>query len=122
MVPAAPCFRGGGLFRSGMQSPTGAAATAAQMEKAARAADNVVFAFDGDDAGRAAAWRALEGIIPALRDGKSVSFLFLPSGEDPDSFIQKRGAGAFETLLGGGEVVGGVCGGAAAGKRGGGDG
>ena len=76
----------------------GTAATAAQMEKAARAADNIIFAFDGDDAGRAAAWRALEGILPALRDGKSVSFLFLPGGEDPDSFIQKRGAAAFEDL------------------------
>ena len=76
------------------------------MEKAARAADNVVFAFDGDDAGRAAAWRALEGIIPALRDGKSVSFLFLPAGEDPDSFIQKKGAAAFETLLGGAKSLG----------------
>ena len=84
----------------------GTAATAMQMEKAARAADNVVFAFDGDDAGKAAAWRALEGILAALRDGKSVSFLFLPSGEDPDSFIQKRGAGAFETLLGGAKSLG----------------
>ena len=84
----------------------GTAATAMQMEKAARAADNVIFAFDGDDAGRAAAWRALEGILAALRDGKSVSFLFLPSGEDPDSFIQKRGAGAFETLLGGAKSLG----------------
>ena len=70
----------------------GTAATAAQMEKAALAADNVTLAFDGDAAGRAAAWRALEGILPVLRDGKSVSFLFLPGGEDPDSFIQKRAA------------------------------
>ena len=77
----------------------GTAATTAQMEKAARAADNVIFAFDGDDAGRAAAWRATGGILPALRDGKAVSFLFLPSGEDPDSFIQKNGAAAFENLL-----------------------
>ena len=77
----------------------GTAATAAQMARAARAADNIVFAFDGDDAGRAAAWRAAEGILPALRDGKGVSFLFLPRGEDPDSLIQKRGADAFEKLL-----------------------
>ena len=84
----------------------GTAATAPQMEKAARAADNVIFAFDGDDAGRAAAWRALEGILPALRDGKGVSFLFLPAGEDPDSFIQKKGAGAFESLLGNAKSLG----------------
>ena len=84
----------------------GTAATAPQMEKAARAADNVIFAFDGDDAGRAAAWRALEGILPALRDGKGVSFLFLPAGEDPDSFIQKRGAEAFEKLLGNAKSLG----------------
>ena len=77
----------------------GTAATAPQMEKATRAADNVIFAFDGDDAGRAAAWRALEGILPALRDGKGVSFLFMPAGEDPDSFIQKRGAEEFEKQL-----------------------
>ena len=77
----------------------GTAATAPQMEKAAAKADNVIFAFDGDDAGRAAAWRALEGILPVLEDGKSVSFLFLPAGEDPDSFIQKHGAESFETLL-----------------------
>ena len=84
----------------------GTAATAPQMEKAARAADNVIFAFDGDDAGRAAAWRALEGILPALRDGKGVSFLFLPAGEDPDSFIQKKGAEAFESLLGNAKSLG----------------
>ena len=84
----------------------GTAATASQMEKAARAADNVIFAFDGDNAGRAAAWRALEGILPALRDGKGVSFLFLPAGEDPDSFIQKKGAGAFESLLGNAKSLG----------------
>ena len=84
----------------------GTAATAPQMEKAARAADNVIFAFDGDNAGRAAAWRALEGILPALRDGKGVSFLFLPAGEDPDSFIQKKGAGAFESLLGNAKSLG----------------
>ena len=84
----------------------GTAATAPQMEKAARAADNVIFAFDGDDAGRAAAWRALEGILPALRDGKGVSFLFLPAGEDPDSFIQRRGAEAFDKLLGNAKSLG----------------
>ena len=84
----------------------GTAATAPQMEKAARAADNVIFAFDGDDAGRAAAWRALEGILPALRDGKGVSFLFLPAGEDPDSFIQRRGVEAFDKLLGNAKSLG----------------
>ena len=79
----------------------GTAATAAQMEKAARAAKNIIFAFDGDEAGKRAASRAAVGILPAVRDGMGVSFLFLPQGEDPDSYVRKHGAEAFEKLLNG---------------------
>ena len=77
----------------------GTAATAMQMEKAARAAKNIIFAFDGDEAGKRAASRAAVGILPAVRDGMGVSFLFLPQGEDPDSYVQKHGPKAFEKLL-----------------------
>jgi DNA primase len=61
--------------------------------------DSVVFCFDGDNAGRKAAWRALENTLPVLADGKNASFLFLPDGEDPDDFIRKRGKAAFEAAI-----------------------
>ena len=59
----------------------------------------VVFSFDGDRAGRAAAWRALENALPVLHEGRQISFLFLPDGEDPDSLVRKEGAEAFGTRL-----------------------
>jgi DNA primase len=59
----------------------------------------VVFCFDGDSAGRRAAWRALENALPVLADGKNAAFLFLPEGEDPDDFVRKRGKSAFEALV-----------------------
>lgn len=61
--------------------------------------DEVVCCFDGDDAGRTAAQRALDSALPALTADKSVSFLFLPAGEDPDSFIRTHGKAAFEQLV-----------------------
>ena len=60
-----------------------------------RAADTVVFCFDGDKAGRKAAWRALEATLPKLRDGLQAKFLFLPDGEDPDSMVRKHGEEVF---------------------------
>jgi DNA primase len=59
-----------------------------------------VFCFDGDAAGRKAAWRALENTLPVLADGKNASFLFLPDGEDPDDYVRKRGKSGFEALFG----------------------
>ena len=56
----------------------------------------VVFCFDGDAAGRRAAWRALENALPIMRDGREARFLFLPEGEDPDSLIRRMGCQAFE--------------------------
>jgi DNA primase len=77
----------------------GTATTPTHIQKLLRQTDEIVFCFDGDDAGRRAAWRALENSLDQLADGKQVSFLFLPQGEDPDTFVRKEGRVAFETLL-----------------------
>ncbi|MEX1080493.1 MAG: DNA primase [Halofilum sp. (in: g-proteobacteria)] len=58
-----------------------------------------VFCFDGDEAGRQAAWRALSNTLPALSDGRESRFLFLPDGEDPDSLVRREGREAFEQRL-----------------------
>jgi DNA primase len=76
----------------------GTAITSDQAARLLRLANQVVFAFDGDAAGRKAAWRALENSLPQARDGKLLSFLFLPDGEDPDSFVRAQGADAFKKL------------------------
>ena len=77
----------------------GTATTPWHVQKLLRQADEVVFCFDGDAAGRRAAWRALENSLEQLQDGKQVKFLFLPEGEDPDSFVRKFGREAFEGRL-----------------------
>jgi hypothetical protein len=68
----------------------GTAITPIRPMRLLRLANEVVFAFDGDAAGRKAAWRALENSLPQARDGKLLSFLFLPDGEDPDSFVRAK--------------------------------
>ena len=60
----------------------------------------IVFCFDGDDAGRQAAWRALNEVIPLMEDGLSARFLFLPEGEDPDTQVRKTGSRAFADKIG----------------------
>ncbi|MDN3516880.1 DNA primase [Aquisalimonas lutea] len=75
----------------------GTATTTDQVERLFRTTRNVVFCFDGDDAGRQAAWRALENTLPALRDDRQARFLFLPEGEDPDSLVRSQGADAFRS-------------------------
>lgn len=77
----------------------GTATSLTHVQTLLRAVDRVTFCFDGDAAGRRAAWRALEVSLPALSDGKLVSFLFLPEKDDPDSFVRAHGAEAFEALL-----------------------
>jgi len=77
----------------------GTATTPVHVQKLLRQTDNVVFCFDGDTAGRKAAWRALENSLALVGDEKSIKFLFLPQGEDPDSYIRKEGKAAFEALL-----------------------
>jgi len=74
---------------------SGTATTALQVELLFRSADTIVFCFDGDKAGRKAAWRALEETLPKLRDGLQARFLFLPDGEDPDSMVRKHGEKVF---------------------------
>jgi DNA primase len=67
----------------------GTATTPMHVEKLLRLADEVFFCFDGDAAGRKAAWRALENSLEHLADGKQVGFMFFPEGEDPDSYVRK---------------------------------
>jgi len=77
----------------------GTATTPIHVRTLLRHTDRLIYAFDGDNAGRKAAWRALENSLEALQDGKEISFLFLPEGEDPDSFIRTHGQAAFLHLL-----------------------
>lgn len=77
----------------------GTATTPYHVQKLLRQSDNVVFSFDGDAAGRKAAWRALENSLGQVVDGKNLSFLFLPHGEDPDSYVRSAGKTGFESLL-----------------------
>lgn len=73
----------------------GTAATPEHMEKMFRITNKLVFCFDGDEAGTKAAWRGMENALPLLRDGHQVYFMFLPEGEDPDTFVRKNGKEAF---------------------------
>jgi DNA primase len=77
----------------------GTATTGDHTELLFRAAETVVFCFDGDKAGRKAAWRALESALPKLREGRLARFLFLPEGEDPDTLVRSQGAAHFAQLL-----------------------
>ena len=69
----------------------GTATTAQHIQKLARLVERVVFAFDGDAAGRKAAWRALEASLPQAQDTRRIDFLFLPVQHDPDSFVREHG-------------------------------
>jgi len=77
----------------------GTSTTSHHLAKLMKLADNVVFCFDGDNAGRKAAWRALEVALPVLADGKVVSFLFLPREDDPDTYVRREGRPAFQKAL-----------------------
>jgi DNA primase len=78
----------------------GTATTAEHLEILYRLVPEVIFCFDGDRAGREAAWRALENTLPVLRDGRQALFLFLPEGEDPDSLVRREGKEGFERRIG----------------------
>jgi DNA primase len=77
----------------------GTATTPEHVTKLLRLTDELVFSFDGDNAGRKAAWRALEVSLPLATDAKPIRFLFLPAEHDPDSYIRAHGKEAFEQLV-----------------------
>ncbi|MGB6603188.1 MAG: DNA primase, partial [Steroidobacteraceae bacterium] len=77
----------------------GTATTPEHFRRIFRLVAAVVFAFDGDRAGRAAAWRALQQALPEARDGREIRFLFLPEGHDPDTLVGEEGRAAFEARL-----------------------
>lgn len=77
----------------------GTATTPEHLRRLFRATPEIVFCFDGDRAGREAAWRALENCLPEMRDGRQVRFLFLPEGEDPDSLVRREGTAGLEQRL-----------------------
>ena len=77
----------------------GTATTPDHAELLFRNAPDVFFCFDGDRAGRAAAWKALESVLPRMKDGRQAFFLFLPDGEDPDSLVRKEGVAGFDARL-----------------------
>ena len=91
-----------GLARHGIDfsvATLGTATTNDHLNRLFRLTEDVYFAFDGDNAGRKAAWRALENALPQIREGRQIRFVFLPEKQDPDSFVQTEGAAAFEALL-----------------------
>ena len=77
----------------------GTATTADHLNRLFRLTENIDFCFDGDRAGRQAAWRALETALPQIREGRQLRFVFLPDGQDPDSFVNAHGADAFIEAL-----------------------
>jgi DNA primase len=77
----------------------GTATSASHLRVLFKHVSEVVFCFDGDNAGREAAWRALQQALPLMEDGRSARFLFLPEGQDPDTQVRAIGAVAFEASL-----------------------
>lgn len=77
----------------------GTATSEEHIKRLFRVVPSIVFCFDGDAAGRKAAWRALEATLPSLKDGLRARFLFLPDGEDPDTLVRKEGTDAFLARL-----------------------
>jgi DNA primase len=91
-----------GLHEAGVNwavATLGTATTPDHLERLFRVTEEVVFCFDGDRAGRQAAWRALETALSTMREGRQIRFLFLPDGEDPDSLVRAEGAAAFTARL-----------------------
>ena len=90
------------LFQFGITQAVatlGTATTKDHAELLFRNSADIYFCFDGDKAGRSAAWRAVESVLPRMKDGRQALFLFLPEGEDPDTLVRKEGAAGFETRL-----------------------
>jgi len=77
----------------------GTSTTHEHLERLFRIAPEVVFCFDGDRAGREAAWRALENALPAMHEGRQLGFMFLPEGQDPDTYVRSEGREGFEAAI-----------------------
>jgi len=77
----------------------GTSTTAEHIQLMFRTTDTVICCYDGDRAGREAAWRALETALPYMNDGRQLRFMFLPDGEDPDTLVRKEGKAAFEARI-----------------------
>ncbi|MGC0882248.1 DNA primase [Pantoea agglomerans] len=77
----------------------GTSTTAEHIQLLFRSTDTVICCYDGDRAGREAAWRALETALPYMNDGRQLRFMFLPDGEDPDTLVRKEGKNAFEARM-----------------------
>lgn len=91
-----------GLYEMGIMgafAPMGTALTEQHIKRLLQLSDDIIFCFDGDFAGRQAAWKALTLILPLFSEQKRVKFLFLPDGEDPDSYCRAVGKEAFLKLL-----------------------
>ncbi|WP_133500371.1 DNA primase [Cognatilysobacter terrigena] len=90
------------LFQHGVTQAVatlGTATTSDHAELLFRNAPDVYFCFDGDRAGRGAAWKAVESVLPRMKDGRQAFFLFLPEGEDPDTIVRNEGRDGFEARL-----------------------
>ena len=77
----------------------GTSTTSDQLQTLFRTVKEVICCYDGDRAGREAAWRAMDNALPLVQDGISLKFVFLPDGEDPDSLVRQQGQQAFEQVL-----------------------
>ncbi len=92
-----------GLAQNGVKNAVatlGTATTPVHLQRLFRAAAGVIFCFDGDRAGRKAAWRAMQVALPFMEDGRQIKFLLMPDGEDPDSLIRQEGHQMFRRRLG----------------------
>ena len=83
----------------------GTATTPAHLQVLSRSAETIVFCFDGDKAGRDAAWKALKTSLPSITSGLVIKFLILPQGEDPDTLINKESAKAFNSRIEGAQTL-----------------
>src|SRR5690606_24656703 len=90
------------LFQSGVTYAVAALGTASSyrhLAKLFKYENEIIFCFDGDEAGKKAAWRALENSLSSLYDGRRIKFLFLPAEHDPDSYIRQHGKYQFEQAI-----------------------
>jgi DNA primase len=83
----------------------GTATTPAHLQILSRSAETIVFCFDGDKAGRDAAWKALKTSLPSVTSGLIIKFLILPEGEDPDTLINRESSKAFSKRIEGAQTL-----------------